>query len=69
MQHLAEVQGVRRAVIKSFLQFHADCESDERKWFTLLEDEFYLKQPVTPYRSFRRIEFESARDRVSQFSL
>lgn len=58
VQHLAEVQGVRRAVVRSFLRFHSSYESDSRKWSTLVEDEFWFKQPVTPYRSFRRVEIE-----------
>ena len=66
VQHLAEVHRVRRAVINTFLKFHAENESDPRKWSPLLEDEFYLKQPVTPYRSFRKSEIESASDRVSE---
>ena len=58
IQHLAETQNVRRAVVRSFLRFHANFESDERKWSTILEDDAWLKQPVTPYRSFRRAEIE-----------
>mmetsp|Transcript_28811 Transcript_28811/g.44006 ORF Transcript_28811/g.44006 Transcript_28811/m.44006 type:complete len:927 (+) Transcript_28811:189-2969(+) len=58
IQHLSEVQGVRRAVVRSFLRFHSSYESDQRKWMTILEDDFWLKQPVTPYRSFRRAEVE-----------
>jgi hypothetical protein len=58
VQHLSEVQGVRRAVVRSFLRFHSNYESDPRKWMTILEDDFWFKQPVTPYRSFRRAEVE-----------
>ena len=58
VQHLAEVQGVRRAVARSFLRFHSSYESDPRKWMTLIEDDFWFKQPVTPYRSIRRAEIE-----------
>jgi hypothetical protein len=61
IQHLAETQNVRRAVIRSFLQFHSNYERDKRKWSTLLEDDFWLKQPVTPYRCFRRSEIERVR--------
>ena len=61
VEHLSEVQKVRRAVIRSFLRFHAGYESDRRKWMTILEDGFFLKQPVTPYRSFRRAEIEQVR--------
>jgi hypothetical protein len=62
IQHLAETQNVRRAVIRSFLQFHSNYERDKRKWSTLLEDDFWLKQPVTPYRCFRRSEIEQVRN-------
>lgn len=65
VQHLAEVQRVRRAVIKTFLKYHANYEPDERKWSPYLEETFFLKQPVTPYRSFRKVEIENTRDRVS----
>jgi len=65
VQHLAEKQSVRRAVVRSFLRFHASYEGDPRKWMTLLEDNFWFKQPVTPYRSFRRAEIEQE-SRVSR---
>jgi hypothetical protein len=58
IQHLSEMQTVRRAVVRSFLRFHAHYETEERKWSTILEDDCWLKQPVTPYRSFRRTEIE-----------
>jgi hypothetical protein len=58
IQHLSELQSVRRAVVRSFLHFHASNESDERKWSTILEENVWLRQPVTPYRSFRRAEVE-----------
>jgi len=58
VQHLAEKQTVRRGVVRSFLKFHSEYETEERKWKTILEDDFWLKQPVTPYRSFRRAEIE-----------
>lgn len=61
IQHLAEMQNVRRAVIRSFLQYHSSNERDRRKWSTLLEDDVWLKQPVTPYRYFRRSEIEHVR--------
>ena len=58
IQHLAEMQNVRRGVVRTFLRFHSNFESDPRKWETILEDTFWLKQPITPYRSFRRTEIE-----------
>ena len=65
IQHLADLQGVRRSVIKTFLQFHSNYETDDRKWSTILEDDFWLKQPVTPYRSFQRSEIEKVCDAVA----
>ena len=64
-QHLAEVQRVRRTVIKDFLRNHSNYESDPKKWSTILEDDFVLIQPVTPFRSFRKVEIEDSSDRVS----
>lgn len=58
VQHLAEMKEVRKAVVRSFLKYHLNFERDPRKWMTLLEDQFWFKQPVTPYRSFRRVEIE-----------
>jgi hypothetical protein len=70
VQHLAEVQNTRRKVICKFLQFHAGYESDPRKWETILEEGFFLKQPLTPFRFFRSAEIEpSSHDRVRMIVL
>ena len=61
MQKMMEVQRVRRSVVHTFLNYHSNYESDPAKWNILVEDNFTLKQPITPYRSFRRSEV----DRVS----
>lgn len=66
IQHLAEMQNVRRAVIRSFLRFHSSNERDKRKWSTMLENDVWLKQPVTPYRYFRRSEIEHVRTVMTQ---
>lgn len=66
IQHLSETQNVRRAVIHSFLKFHSSNETDKQKWSTILEDAFWLKQPVTPYRCFRRSEIEQVRQQKSK---
>jgi hypothetical protein len=58
IQHLAETQNVRRDVVRTFLRYHCNFEPSERKWSTILEDNFFLKQPVTPFRAFRRTEIE-----------
>lgn len=60
MQHLAEIQETRRKVVHTFLGYHAKFERDMEKWKTILEEDFWLKQPVTPYRSFRRCEIQKA---------
>jgi hypothetical protein len=64
VQHLAEIHRVRCDVVQTFLKYHAGGRNevaDERKWSTILEDDFWLKQPVTPYRSFHRAEIEKVR--------
>jgi hypothetical protein len=68
IQHLSEMQNVRRAVVRTFLRLHSNYETDDRKWRTILEENFWLKQPVTPYRSFRRAEIEQVRITFSSFS-
>jgi hypothetical protein len=65
VQHLAEVQTTRRKVLLNFLQYHSSFENDSRKWEMLLEDGFFIKQPLTPFRSFRVVEIEQSNDRVS----
>ena len=60
---MAEVQELRRKVVRTFLGYHARYERDVGKWSTILEWDFWLKQPVTPYRSFRRCEIQ----KVSRF--
>ncbi len=64
VQHLAEVQNTRRKVVSKFLRFHSTYENDSRKWNMLLEDDFYLKQPLTPFRSFRTKEIDQTNDKV-----
>lgn len=61
MQKLLDIQKIRRAVVHTVLQYHANFESDASKWSVLLEDSFWLKQPVTPFRSFRRSEVDRVR--------
>lgn len=58
MQKLLEIQKLRRAIVQSVLQYHASYEQDPAKWSVLLEESFWLKQPVTPFRSFRRSEVD-----------
>ena len=64
VQKLAEVQDLRRKVVHTFFGYHARCERNVTKWRMILEDNFWLKQPVTPYRSFRRCDIEKVRTSV-----
>lgn len=63
VQALAGIQEARRKVIHIFLGYHARYEGDVEKWREILEEDFWMKQPVTPFRSFRRCEI----DKVSVF--
>ena len=73
VQRLAEVQELRRKVVNTFLEYHCSFESDYNKWKLIVEtggkkndddaeeEAFWMKQPVTPYRSFRRCEIQKVR--------
>ncbi len=61
MENMMNIQKVRRAVVQTVLDYHSGNEKDPAKWNVLLESSFWMKQPVTPFRSFRRSE----NDRVS----
>ena len=41
-------------VLRSFLGFHANGETDVAKWCALVSPDFTLTQPITPFRSFDR---------------
>mmetsp|Transcript_16194 Transcript_16194/g.30052 ORF Transcript_16194/g.30052 Transcript_16194/m.30052 type:complete len:493 (-) Transcript_16194:110-1588(-) len=58
MQKLVDSQKIRRSVVRTVLQYHAQNEKDTAKWDALVEDSFWMKQPVTPFRSFRKSEVE-----------
>lgn len=68
VQHLSEIQAIRRKVVHTFLGYHAKFEGDRNKWNMILEtgdgddgELFRLKQPVTPFRSFSRCEIQNVR--------
>lgn len=58
---MAEVQKIRRDHIQTVLKYQSNYEGDPKKWSALLEDSFWYKQPVTPFRSFRRVEVDKVR--------
>ena len=63
VQKMMDMQKLRRSVIQTVLKFHSSYESDVTKWQPLLEEGFWFKQPVTPYRYFRKSEVEKVRTR------
>jgi hypothetical protein len=58
IQALASVQEARRRVIHKFLEYHCKYVGEVEKWREILEEDFWMKQPVTPFRSFRRCEID-----------
>ncbi len=58
VHQMTEMQKTRKRLIQKFLEYHASYEEDPQAWASLVEDNFWLKQPVTPFRSFRRSEVE-----------
>lgn len=55
------VQKIRRHNIQTVLRYHSNYESDVNKWAALLDESFWFKQPVTPFRSFRRSDVVKVR--------
>jgi hypothetical protein len=55
---MTTTQKTRKRIVHQFLKYHADFEADPEAWGTIIEESFWLKQPVTPFRSFRRSEVE-----------
>jgi hypothetical protein len=58
-QRTVDIQKVRRRVISTFLNYHSRYQVDPRKWSSILDESFWLKQPITPFRSFRGSEIEN----------
>lgn len=58
VQRAADLKTMRRNVVLTFLRYHSSYETDYSKWSNIIEDTFWLKQPVTPFRSFRGAEVE-----------
>jgi bZIP transcription factor len=58
VQRTMDLHKVRRSVMVTFLNYHATYQTDLRKWSMILEETCWLKQPITPFRSFRRSEIE-----------
>jgi hypothetical protein len=64
MHNLLNIKKDRRSVVQTVLNYHASYEKDTMKWGALLEDSFWMKEPVTPFRSFRRAEVETVSGNV-----
>jgi len=58
MQNIMNVQKVRRAVVQTALDYHSKNEKDPSKWNVVLESSFWMKEPITPFRSFRSSEID-----------
>lgn len=58
VQKMMGLQKARRTMIQTVLTYHSCYESDPIKWAAIIEETFWLKQPVTPFRSFRRSEVD-----------
>jgi hypothetical protein len=54
-----ETQRARQAALRAVLQFLTHYESDARAWAAVMDDNFQLQQPLTPFWSFRRAEIEN----------
>jgi hypothetical protein len=66
VHQMSEMQKTRKRLIQKFLHYHANYEEDPHAWHALVDDNFWLKQPVTPFRSFRRSEVARVRTTLSR---
>jgi hypothetical protein len=64
-QHSVDIQKMRRRVMVTFFNYHSRYQADPRKWSSILEESFWLKQPITPFRSFRGSEIENVSPVIS----
>lgn len=64
VKKMMSAQKARRTMIQTVLSYHSSYESDPVKWGAILEDSFWFKQPITPFRSFRRSEVEKVRKSI-----
>lgn len=51
-----EEASLRNNVIQTFLHLRATDERERAKWAGVMEENFTLTLPITPYRFFRRAE-------------
>jgi len=58
MHDVMNVRKCRRTIVQTVLDYHAGSEKDPAKWNELLESSFWMKEPVTPFRFFRRSEID-----------
>jgi hypothetical protein len=61
VQQTADRYSTRRDAVLTFLKYHSSYETNQSKWMAIIEETFLLKQPVTPFRSFRGAEIEKVR--------
>lgn len=69
VQKMMDVKKSRRTLVQTVLAFHATYESDPDKWRAVVEESFWFKQPVTPFRSFRRSEVEKVSGQIHYICL
>lgn len=61
VHQMTEMQKTRKQLVHKFLHLHSNFEGDIDVWREVTDESFWLKQPVTPFRSFRRSEVERVR--------
>jgi PAS domain-containing protein len=52
LSKLAEQNRIRKRVLETLFLYRSNCETDPECWEALLEDNFVMSMPITPYRSF-----------------
>jgi hypothetical protein len=52
LSRLAEQANVRKQVLQTMFFYRASAETSLKRWGSILDDNFQLVLPITPYRSF-----------------
>lgn len=56
-----------RQVLLTFLEYRGRCEMGRKEWQSVLDDNFEMRMPITPYRSFPPQQVRQGRVVMSLF--
>ncbi|CAN0454067.1 unnamed protein product [Ectocarpus sp. 12 AP-2014] len=51
-RRVASLREIRLQVLLTFLEYRGRCELGRKEWQSVLDEQFEMQMPITPYRSF-----------------